>query len=429
MLALVVCVLLIGLMILGAPVCVVMGATAAGVFYYLGQGSIMAVMAQKIYTGTTGFTLLAIPFFILAGNLMNTGGITDRIFRFAKAICGHWPGGLGQVNILSSLIFSGMSGAAVADAAGLGVIEMKAMDDAGFDHKFSAGITAASSTIGPVVPPSIPFVVYSSAVGTVSVFRLFMAGFVPGFMMAGAMALAVYVISKKKKFPMEPKMPWGLRLKYFLEAIPSLMTVVIILAGIWIGFFTATEAAVVASFYALLLGTVIYREITLKGLVNIIYDSLIQSCKTLFIIAIANFLGYFLMHQRIPNKIITSLLSVTSNNVVLILLIIFVLILLGCFIEGTAIILICTPIFLPIVNQVGMDLTQFGVVMVLSSMIGLLTPPVGMSLYAVCSITGVSLVDLSKEVLPYVAGIFIVLLLCAFWQPFSTFLPRLILGS
>ncbi|MDR1831851.1 MAG: TRAP transporter large permease [Fusobacteriaceae bacterium] len=429
MLALVVCVLLIGLMILGAPVCVVMGATAAGVFYYLGQGGIMAVMAQKIYTGTTGFTLLAIPFFILAGNLMNTGGITDRIFRFAKAICGHWPGGLGQVNILSSLIFSGMSGAAVADAAGLGVIEMKAMDDAGFDHKFSAGITAASSTIGPVVPPSIPFVVYSSAVGTVSVFRLFMAGFVPGFMMAGAMALAVYVISKKKKFPVEPKMPWSLRLKYFWEAIPSLMTVVIILAGIWIGFFTATEAAVVASFYALLLGTVIYREITLKGLVNIIYDSLIQSCKTLFIIAIANFLGYFLMHQRIPNKIITSLLNITSNRVVLILLIIFVLILLGCFIEGTAIILICTPIFLPIVNQIGMDLTQFGVVMVLSSMIGLLTPPVGMSLYAVSAITGVNLVDLSKEVLPYVAGIFIVLLLCAFWPPLSTFVPRLVLGS
>ncbi|MDR3259454.1 MAG: TRAP transporter large permease [Fusobacteriaceae bacterium] len=429
MLALLVCVLLVGLMLIGIPVCIVMGVTSGGVFAALGQGQYMAVMAQRIYAGTTGFTLLAIPFFILAGNLMNTGGITDKIFGFAKAICGHWPGGLGQVNVISSLVFSGMSGAAVADAAGLGVIEIKAMDDAGFDRTFSAGITAASSTIGPVVPPSIPFVVYSSVVGTVSVSRLFMAGFIPGFMMALAMMVAVYVISKKRNYPVEPKMKWADRWKYFVDAIPSLMTVVIIIGGIWGGVFTATEAAVVASFYALFLGTIVYKEIKVKDLVNIIYDSMVQSCKTLFIIAIANFLAYFLMHQRIPNKIINGLLNITSNRVILILLIILVLLLLGCFIEGTAVILICTPIFLPIIKQIGMDLTQFGVIMVLASMIGLLTPPVGMSLYAVSSITDVSLVDLSKAVLPYLIGIFIVLLLCAFYPPISTFLPNYFIGG
>jgi len=417
MIALVVCILLVGLMLIGI--------TSAGVFASLGYTNILAVMAQRIYNGTTGFTLLAIPFFILAGNLMNTGGITDRIFDFAKAMVGHLPGGLGQVNIFSSVIFSGMSGAAVADAAGLGVIEMKAMDDMGYDHRFSAGITAASSTIGPVIPPSIPFVVFSSCT-SVSVSKLFAAGFIPGAMMALAMAACVYVISKRKNFPIAPKMPWGMRIKCFWSAIPSLMTIVIIIGGIWGGFFTATEAAIVASFYALFLSGVVYRQLTVKKLFTIIYDSLITSCKTLFIIAIANFLAYFMTHQRIPNQIIESLMGITSNPQILILLIIFILIVLGMFLEGTAVILIVTPIFLPIIDAIGMNYVQFGVIMILASMIGLLTPPVGMSLYAVSSVTKVSLLELSKEVLPYVIGIFAVLLLCAYWPPFSCWLPSFI---
>lgn len=425
MIALIVCVLLVGLMLLGVPVCVAMGITSAGVFAALGHLDILAVMAQRIYNGTTGFTLLAIPFFILAGNLMNTGGITDRIFNFAKAMVGHWPGGLGQVNIFSSVIFSGMSGAAVADAAGLGVIEMKAMDDAGYDHKFSAGITAASSTIGPVIPPSIPFVVYSSCTG-VSVAQLFAAGFIPGFLMAIAMAIVVYIISKREKFPVSENMPWKLRWKYFVEAIPSLFAVVIIIGGIWGGLFTATEAAIVVSFYALFLSSVVYKAIDLKGVGQIIYDSLITSCKTLFIIAIANFLAYFMIHQRIPNQVIIGLASITEDPTALILIIIFILFILGMFLEGTSVILIATPIFMPIVQAIGMSPVQFGVIMILASMIGLLTPPVGMSLYAVSSITNVSLIDLSKEVIPYVIGIFAVLLLCAFWPPLSLWVPSMI---
>lgn len=412
-------------MLIGVPVCVAMGITTVGTFTVLGYQDILAVMAQRIYNGTTGFTMLAIPFFILAGNLMNTGGITDRIFNFARSLVGHWPGGLGQVNIVSSVIFSGMSGAAVADAAGLGVIEMKAMDDAGFDHKFSAGITAASSTIGPVIPPSIPFVVYSTCSG-VSVAKLFAAGFIPGAMMAIAMAICVYVISVRKHFPVDEKMPWGIRLKYLWEAVPSLMTVVIIIGGIWSGLFTPTEAAIVASVYALFLSGVVYRKVDLKGLIDIVYDSMITSCKTLFIIAIANFLAYLMMHQRIPNQVINGLLGITSNPTILILLIIFILLILGMFLEGTAVILIVTPIFLPIVDQIGMSYVQFGVVMILASMIGLLTPPVGMSLYAVSSITNVKLLDLSKEVLPYVIGITIVLLMCAFISPLSCWLPQFV---
>lgn len=425
MVAFIVVVVLIGLMLIGVPVCIAMGITSAGIFSALGYSKILAVMAQRIYNGTTGFTMLAIPFFILAGNLMNTGGITDRIFNFAQACVGHWPGGLGQVNIFSSVIFSGMSGAAVADAAGLGVIEMKAMDDAGYDHRLSAGITAASSTIGPVIPPSIPFVVYSSCTGA-SVAKLFAAGFVPGAMMAIAMAIAVYITSVRKHFPVQPKMPWKTRGKYFLEAIPSLLTVVIIIGGIWGGLFTPTEAAIVATFYALFLSGIVYKSLTWKSLMKIIYDSIITSCKTLFIIAIANFLAYFLIHQKVPNQIITGLLGITNNPYILILLIIFVLFILGMFMEGTAVILICAPIFLPIIDAIGMDYIQFGVIMILASMIGLLTPPVGMSLYAVSSITNVSLIDLSKEVIPYVIGITVVLLLCAFIPAFSMTLPALI---
>lgn len=423
MVALVVCVLLVGLMVIGVPVASAMGVTSMSVFAALGQGAFLPVMAQRIYVGTTSFTMLAIPFFLLAGNLMNNGGITDRIFKFAQAVCGHWPGGLAQVNIFSSVIFSGMSGAAVADAAGLGVIEMKAMDDAGFDHTFSAGITAASSTIGPVIPPSIPMVVYAS-ITSVSVGKMFMAGFIPGLMMAVAMAISVYFVSKKRHFPVQPKMPWNLRFRYFLDAVPSLFTVVIIIGGIWGGLFTPTEAAVVACAYACILG-IVYHELNWKNFRETLYTSMIQSVKTLYIIAVANFLAYFLQHQKIPDVIIGGMTSISNNPVVLMLIIIFVLLVLGLFIEGTAVILIATPIFMPIVTRIGVDPVQFGIVMVLASMIGLLTPPVGMSLYAVSSICGVDLISLSKAVLPYVIGITIVLLVCAFCPAFTLWLPSM----
>lgn len=265
-----------------------------------------------------------------------------------------------------------------------------------------------------------------SSITSVSVSKLFAAGFIPGFMMAVAMCICVYIISKRKQFPVIPRMPWKLRLKYFWKAIPSLLTIVIIIGGIWSGLFTATEAAIVASVYALFVACVIHKELKMKDVGKIIYDSLITSCKTLFIIAVANFLAYFMLHQHIPNQVIEGLMSITASPVILTLLMVFVLLVLGMFMEGISVILITTPIFLPIVDAIGMNYIQFGVIMVLASMIGLLTPPVGMSLYAVSSITNVKLMALSKEVLPYVVGILVVLLICAFWPPLSTWLPSLI---
>lgn len=416
---------LILFILLGVPIAVSMGITAVLGFVYLGQESILVMMAQRMYSGTTSFTLLAIPFFIMAGNLMNTGGITHRIFRFAKACVGHIWGGLGQVNIIASLIFSGMSGAAVADAAGLGLIEIKAMKESGYDDEFAAAITCASSTIGPVVPPSIPFVIYANITG-VSVISLFLAGFIPGFMMALAMMIAVFFISRRRNYPRSTRASFKEVVVSFLQGALPLGTPVIIIGGILLGLFTPTEAAVVACIYALILGLFVYKELTLKDLPHIMWQTVVHSVRVLFIISCAAFFSWLLIHQRIPQQVIISLTSISTNPTIIIAIIIFILVVLGCFIEGVAVLVITVPIFMPLITQLGIDHVQFGVIMILASMIGLITPPVGMSLYAVSSISKVSIGHLSRELVPYIIGIFLVLLLVAYIPEISTLLPNLL---
>ena len=416
---------LILLILFGVPIAISMGITAVLGFVYLGQGSILLMMAQRMYSGTTSFTLLAIPFFIMAGNLMNTGGITNRIFRFAKACVGHIWGGLGQVNIVASLIFSGMSGAAVADAAGLGMIELKAMKEAGYDDDFSAAITAASSTIGPVVPPSIPFVIYANLTG-VSVISLFLAGFTPGFMMAAAMMLAVFFISRKRNYPRSERASLKEVAESFQHGVLPLGTPLIIIGGILLGWFTPTEAAVVACIYALILGLFVYKELRIQDLPRIMWETVVHSVRVLFIISCAAFFSWLLIHQQIPQKIIIGLTSITTNPALVIAIILFILLILGCFIEGVAVLVITVPVFMPLIEQFGINTVQFGVIMILASMIGLVTPPVGMSLYAVSSISKVSIGRLSRELVPYIIGIFIVLLLVAYIPIISTWLPNLL---
>jgi len=416
---------MVALMLLGVPVAVAMGITAVGTFVLLGEGSILAMIAQRMYAATTGFTLLAIPFFILAGNLMNTGGITNRIFQFANSLIGHVKGGLGHVNILASLIFSGMSGSAVADAAGLGLIEIKAMDDAGYDRKFSAAITAASSTIGPVVPPSIPFVIYGSITNT-SVGKLFLAGFIPGLLMAVSMMVAVSIIARIRNYPKGKRASLKEIWESFSAAILPILTPVIIIGGILFGLFTPTEAAVVACVYALFLGLVVYREIRIRDLPRILWETALQTVRVLFIISAAGFFGWLLIHQRIPDAVIVGLTSFSASPEVLLLIIIGILLILGCFMEGIAVLVITIPIFMPLITRYNIDPVQFGVVMILCSMIGLVTPPVGMSLYAVASISEVDIWTLSKELLPYIVGILIVTLIIAFFPGLALFLPNLI---
>lgn len=418
---------LILLIVIGVPVSAALGLTAVGFYIFLGDFNILAMLPQRMYSATTGFTLLAIPFFILAGNLMNTGGITHRIFNFADAVVGHIRGGLGQVNVLASLFFSGMSGAAVADAAGLGQVELKAMKDRGYDPDFSAAITAASSTIGPVFPPSIPFVLYSSITG-VSVSKLFLAGVVPGLLMAVALMGAVYVVALRHKMPRRDHIDWSAIWRTFLDAGLSMVTPLIIIAGIFGGIFTPTEAGVAASAYALFLSMVVYREVKLGDLPKVLWDTLLHTIRVMFVIAAAGFFGWLLVHQRVPNQLVEAMLSFSDNPAVIMAIIVLILLILGMFLEGIAVIVLTVPLFLPVVTQIGVDPIQFGVIMIMCSMVGLLTPPVGMVLFAVSSIANLTVGRLSKALWPYLLGIALVLLAVIVFPPVSTWLPELVMG-
>lgn len=330
--------------------------------------------------------------------------------------------------MLASLFFSGMSGAAVADAAGLGQVELQAMNDRGYDPDFSAAITAASSTIGPVFPPSIPFVLYSSITG-VSVAKLFLAGVVPGVLMAIALMVAVYIVARIHKMPRRDHIDWKEIFTSGLDSALSLFTPVIIIAGIFGGIFTPTEAGAVASAYALVLSMLVYREVKPRDLPKIIWESLIHTIRVMFVIAAAGFFGWLLIQQRIPNQLVEAMLGFSENPAVILAIIVFILLVLGMFLEGIAVIVLTVPLFLPIVTQIGIDPVQFGVIMIMCSMVGLLTPPVGMVLFAVGSIAGISVGRLSKALMPYLFGLCLVLLGVVTIPALSVWLPNLILGG
>jgi tripartite ATP-independent transporter DctM subunit len=426
MLTLSIFVVLLFFILIDLPIAVAMGLTSIVFFVGLGQGNFLAMLPQRMYYGTTGFTLLAVPFFILAGNLMNSGGITTRIFRFAKSLVGHLPGGLGHVSVISSMIFSGMSGSAVADAAGLGQIQYKAMIDDGYTPVVSASLIAAASTIGPVIPPSIPFVLFGALTG-VSVSMLFLAGFVPGVIMGLILMLIIALMARPRGFPRGERSSLKEVLVSFKEAILPLLAPVIIIGGIMSGIFTPTEASVVVCLYAIFLGF-LYKDLKLKDLPDIFWASIKQSAALLFIMAAANFLGWLTLYQRIPDNLITDLTQMSVSGPSVMWIIIGIVLILGLFLEGNAIFLITIPIFLPIAKQFGFDLINFGVVMTLLIMIGNLTPPVGMCLFAVSSFSKVSVMDLAKESWPYILGILLITIVIAFVPQIATFLPNLLMG-
>jgi len=415
---------LVLLLLVGVPIAVAMGLTAIIAILALADVSLLGVVAQRMYASTTSFTLLAIPFFILAGNLMNTGGMTQRIFDFAHALVGHVKGGLGQVNIVGSMIFAGMSGSALADAMGLGAIEIKAMTDAGYEKRFSAAVSAASSTIGPVIPPSIPLVIFGSMAG-VSVGALFLGGIIPGLLMGGAMMVTVAIIARRRNYPSEPRSTLRNALKRLGNGLPALATPAIIMGGILTGWFTPTEASVVACAYALFLGMVVYRELKLKDLPRILLETADQTAQVMFIVAAAGLFGWVLTYLRVPDALIAGLTAFSDNKWVVLTIINLILLALGCFMEGIAIMLLTIPIFLPIILKVGIDPVHFGVVMTLNLMIGLLTPPVGMVLYAMSSVAKVSIVELTRELVPFIISIFVALVLITYVPGFVTWLPRL----
>ncbi|MDR3372603.1 MAG: TRAP transporter large permease [Ancalomicrobiaceae bacterium] len=414
------------MLMLDVPIAVSIGLTAVAFFVAQGQGSFLAMLPQRMYFGTTGFTLLAIPFFILAGNLMNTGGITQRIFAFARAAVGHISGGVGQVSVVSSMIFSGMSGSAVADAAGLGQIQHRAMVDAGYRPTISAAIVASASTIGPVIPPSIPFVLYG-AITSVSVPRLFLAGAIPGVFMGIAMMIAIALMARPRGLPRDERASWAELGRTFVRAFWPLMTPVIIIGGITTGFFTATEASVIAALYAALLGF-LYRDLKLRDLPPVLFVSLKQTCGLMFIIATANFFGWFTIFERIPDHLIMQLSALGTTATGFLWIVIAIILVLGCFLDGNAIFLITLPIFMKICPLFAIDMVNFGVVMTLLIMIGNLTPPVGMCLFAVESFARVGIWPLAWECLPYLVAILAVTILCTFVPEIALWLPNFMMG-
>ena len=366
------------LIIIGAPIAIALGGSSA-LWVYLSKSVPDFTILHRMVMGVDSFPLLAIPFFILAGSLMNAAGLTNQIFNFAKAVVGWLPGGLGHVNIGASIIFAGMSGAAVADAGGLGTIEIKAMNDAGYDLDFSVAVTAASSTIGPIIPPSLPMVIYGVMAST-SIGKLFIAGFIPGLLMGLALAIMVAYYAHKRNYPRDTQFSIKQLGISFIQGLPALMTPVIIIGGIASGIFTPTEAAIAAVVYALILGLV-YRTLDLKKLVAISMETAETTAVILLIVGGASIFAWVLTANQVTERFATIFLSITENKYLLLLVINILLLIVGCFMETIASITILTPVLLPVAMKLGVDPIHFGVIMVLNLMIGLLTPPVGMVLF------------------------------------------------
>ncbi|HET7410865.1 MAG TPA: TRAP transporter large permease, partial [Paracoccaceae bacterium] len=397
---------------------------AIGTMYWVTGFDLFYIFIQRLYAGTTSFPLLAIPFFILAGNLMNTGGMTERIFAAAQLFVGRIRGGLGHVNVIASMLFAGMSGSAVADAAGLGLVEVKAMRQAGYSPRFAATITAVSSTIGPIIPPSIPLVIYGS-LANVSIGALFLAGIVPGLLMGLSLMVVIALVAKSRNLPIMEQRPHGSEARrILLDASPALLMPVLIVGGILGGFVTPTEAAVVASAYALVLGSAFYRELRLADLPQVLWVSGRQTVQVMFIIAAAAPFGWVLIQQRIPNAVIETLFGLSSEPWVILVIVNIMLLVLGMFIEGVAIIIIALPILLPVMVEIGVDPVHFGLVLVLNLMIGLVTPPVGLCLYAVSSVSNVAIGEIARELWPYLLALVVVLMLVTFVPVLVMWLPH-----
>ena len=420
--------LLVFLILFGLPVGFSMGIASLLAFLLKGTWGFAAVIAQRMYSGSTSFILLAIPFYILAGLLMNEGGMTQRLVSSARTLVGRFTGGMGHVNVVASMLFSGMSGSAVADASGLGLVELEAMREAGYEKRFSAAITAASSTIGPVVPPSIPFVIYGALAG-VSVGRLFLGGILPGAGMGIALMIAVYLVSHRRGYPTDTS-PISLS-QFFVavvNALAPLGTIVIIVGGILLGVFTPTEAAVVACAYAFLLGTVVYRELDMSRLSHVLLQTVRYTARVMFIIAVASAYAYALTLMQVPQRLSAALQVISQEPWLFLLAVNFLLLFLGCFMEGISILILVVPILLPIATNIGIDAVHFGVVITLNLMIGLITPPMGLSLYSVAAVAHMPVQDIVRELWPYFLALLAVLFTITFVPQIVLWIPDYFMG-
>lgn len=404
-------------------------ATAVGLAVMLGLAVAspfpLAIMFQKMIAGTDNYVLITIPLFVLTGNLMNAGGITDRIFAFVRACVGSVPGGLAYANVGSSVIFAGMQGSAVADAAALGKMEIKAMRDNGYTTDFAAAVTAASSVIGPIIPPSIPLILYG-ALAEVSVGRLFAAGFLPGLLLAFALCAMIAVMDRRHRFPRDERLSLLEVARAFGHAFFAVMTPAVILVGLLGGVFTPTEAGAVAVAYAAVLSFGVYRTVRPKELPGILVETMVTTAIVLFIIANVSALSWALAVTQSASALAAGIRSVSENPLIFLLLVNLLLLFLGSFIEDGAVLILMTPILVPIAISLGLDPVHFGIVMVLNLMIGVALPPVGMSLFVTAHVAGIPVERMFRAVVPFLWPMLITLLVVTYWPSFVLFIPSLL---
>jgi C4-dicarboxylate transporter DctM subunit len=416
---------LVLLLIIGVPLG--FSLVLASVIYTITGGNIpLPSFPQRMISGVDSFAFMAIPFFFLAGELMNHGGLTKRLVKFANGLVGWVHGGLAYVTIVVNMILAGMSGSALADAAATGSVLIPAMEKAGYEKRFASALVASAGTIGPVIPPSIPFVIYASIAG-VSVGKLFIAGALPGLFMGLFMMAVVYVVARKRNYPREERQSMQEFLKGTKDAVLALLMPLIILVTILTGITTPTEGSVIAVVYAFIIATVVYKEIKLKSLIDIIYHTAINSAVIMFIVSAANQFGWVLSREQVPHKLQMVVTSLTDNWVLLLFLLNILLLFLGCVMEGNAIIIILVPVLLPLLKQFNIDLIHFGVVLTLNMMIGLISPPVGMNLFVVSRVADISLSEIIRELMPFLVALLILLIIVTYVPQFPLWLPSLII--
>ncbi len=410
------------LLLAGLPVFIAL-ATSSLIYTHFLAGIPDFVILHRMAGGVDSFPLLAVPFFILAGNLMNSAGITNRIYDFAVAIAGWSRGGLAHVNIIGSVIFAGMSGTAIADAAGLGTIEIKAMQDHGYSTEFSVGVTAASSTLGPIIPPSLPFVIYGM-MANVSIGALFLGGVVPGAVMTIFMMAYVSYCARTYGMGRDQAFSLSILAHSFVAALPALLTPMIIIGGMTFGWFTPTEAAIAACAWAIILGLFLYRSLSFKQFYKVTLDTIETTAAVLLIVAAASLFGWVLTTTRLTEYAADALLSFTTNRYLILLLINILLLVVGCFLEPIASISILVPVLMPIISKVGIDPVHFGVVMTLNLMIGLLHPPLGMVLFVLARISKLSIERTTMAILPWLIPLLASLVAVTLVPELTLGLPR-----
>ena len=412
------------LLVIGVPISISIGASA--VLGCLSLGYPLVVIGQKMVSGIDSFLLIAVPLFILAGNLMNAGKITEKIFDTAKELVGWIPGGLGHANVVASIIFAGMSGSAVADAGGLGAIEMEAMRKNGYDDDFASAVTASSSVIGPIFPPSIPLIIYGS-VASVSVDKLFMGGVMPGLLMGLLLMVLIFIYAVKRGYE---RHPFNLKalLRQFAGSILALITPLIILSGFVLGWFTPTEASSIAVIYSLIIALLVYKTLTWKSFLKCLKDSAISSANTLLIIGTSTLFTYVMAMEGISRQISDVILGISSNPVIVLLAINILLLILGMIMEPGAILTLMLPVLLPIANGLGLNLVHFGVMIVLNLMIGQVTPPFGVCLFVISYVNKIKLESMYKSIIPFLIPLIVTLILVTYIPGIVTWLPNALLA-